>query len=117
MRILGTIVSLVKQERPLAFFSWSGIALMLTGLASGLPVVLEYWRTGLVPRLPSAVLAMGLVMLAFLSFTCGLILDSVARGRREARHLAYLAIPGPQRAVTAGREGGFYSSAPLRAEP
>ena len=93
MRILRTIMGLVKQERPLAFFSCCGLLLLLAGLASGLPVVLDYLRTGLVPRLPSAVLATGLVMLAFLSFTCGLILDSVARGRREARHVAYLAIP------------------------
>ncbi len=93
MRILRTIVSLVKQERPLAFFSWCGLALLLAGLAWGVPVVLEFLRTGLVPRLPSAVLATGLVGLAFLAFACGLILDSVARGRREARHIAYLAIP------------------------
>ena len=93
VRILRTIVGLVKQERPLAFFSWSGVLLLLAGLAWGLPVVLEFLRTGLVPRLPSAVLATGLVGLAFLAFACGLILDSVTRGRREARHIAYLAIP------------------------
>ena len=93
MRILRTIVGLVKQERPLAFFSWCGVLLLLAGLAWGLPVVLDFLRTGLVPRLPSAVLATGLVGLASLSFACGLILDSVARGRREARHIAYLAIP------------------------
>ena len=93
VRILRTIVGLVKQERPLAFFSWCGLALLLAGLAWGVPVVLEFLRTGLVPRLPSAVLATGLVGLAFLAFACGLILDSVARGRREARHIAYLAIP------------------------
>ncbi len=92
VRILRTIVGLVKQERPLAFFSWCGLALLLAGLAWGVPVVLEFLRTGLVPRLPSAVLATGLVGLAFLAFACGLILDSVARGRREARHIAYLAI-------------------------
>ena len=116
-RILRTIVGLVKQERPLGFFSWSGGVLMLAGLAFGLPVVLEYWRSGLVPRLPSAVLAMGLVMLAFLSFTCGLILDSVTRGRREARHIAYLAIPGPRRPVPAAEDQRFRSSALLEAEP
>lgn len=93
VRILRTIVGLVKQERPLAFFSWCGLLLLLAGLALGVPVVLEFLRTGLVPRLPSAVLATGLVMTGFLSFACGLILDSVTRGRREARHIAYLAIP------------------------
>ena len=92
VRILRTIVSLVKQERPLAFFSWCGLVLLLAGLAWGIPVVLNFLHTGLVPRLPSAVLATGLVGLAFLAFACGLILDSVARGRREARHIAYLAI-------------------------
>ena len=54
---------------------------------------MEFLRTGLVPRLPSAVLAMGLELVAFLAFTCGLILDSVTRGRREIKRLAYLAIP------------------------
>ena len=59
----------------------------------GLPVVLEFLHTGLVPRLPTAVLATGLVLLSFLAFVCGLILDSVTRGRREMKRLAYLAIP------------------------
>jgi hypothetical protein len=57
--------------------------------------VLQFLRTGLVPRLPTALLAASLVMLSFLSLACGLILDSVARGRRETKRLAYLAIPGP----------------------
>ena len=62
----------------------------------GAPVVSEYFRTGLVPRLPTAVLATGLMVIAFLSLTCGLILDTVTRGRWEAKRMAYLAIPGPQ---------------------
>ena len=62
----------------------------------GAPVVSEYLHTGLVPRLPTAVLATGLMVLAFLSLTCGLILDTVTRGRWEAKRMAYLAIPGPQ---------------------
>ena len=93
VRILRTIVGLVKQERPLALFCWCGVLLGLASLLFGVPVVLGFLRTGLVPRLPSAVLATGLMMLAFLSFACGLILDSVTRGRREARHMAYLMIP------------------------
>ena len=68
--------------------------LLLAGVGLGVPVVLEFLRTGLVPRLPTAVLATGLVLLSFLSFACGLILDSVARGRKEMKRLAYLAIPG-----------------------
>jgi glycosyltransferase involved in cell wall biosynthesis len=93
-RIVRTIVVLVKDERPLQFFSLSGLVLLLGGVALGVPVVLEFLRLGLVPRLPTAVLATGLVLLSFLSFACGLILDSVGRGRREMKRLAYLAVPG-----------------------
>jgi len=93
LRILRTILILVKEERPLAFFSSVGAVLVLLGMVLALPVVLTFVQTGLVPRLPTAVLAMGLEMIAVLSFACGLILDSVSRGRREAKRLAYLAIP------------------------
>ena len=93
MRILRSIIVLVKDERPLPFFSVVGGALLLAGIGSGIPVVLEFLHTGLVPRLPTAVLATGLVMLSFLAFVCGLILDSVARGRKEMKRLAYLRTP------------------------
>ena len=95
-RILGTIGYLVREERPLVFFAT--IALLFTAVAAliGAPVVSEYLQTGLVPRLPTAVLATGLVVIACLSLTCGLILDTVTRGRWEAKRMAYLAIPGPQ---------------------
>ncbi|HEX5325193.1 MAG TPA: glycosyl transferase, partial [Acetobacteraceae bacterium] len=93
LRILRTIVVLLKEERPLQFFALAGALLALAGAGAGLPVVLEYLASGLVPRLPTAVLATGLVVLAFLSFACGLILDSVARGRKEIKRLAYLAVP------------------------
>ena len=92
-RILNTIIKLVKEERPLQFFSIAGLVLLVLGVLVSLPVLLTYAQTGLVPRLPTAVLAMGFVVVAFLAFTCGLILDSVARGRREAKRLAYLAVP------------------------
>jgi glycosyltransferase involved in cell wall biosynthesis len=92
MRILRLILVLVKDERPLPFFSAAGAALMLLGLALGIPVVLEFLRIGLVPRLPTAIVAASLVALSFLSFACGLILDSVARGRREVKRLAYLGV-------------------------
>ncbi|WP_428395493.1 glycosyltransferase family 2 protein [Lichenicoccus sp.] len=95
IRILRTIVTLVKEERPLQFFSFIGLLLLLGGLLLGVPVVLEFLNTRLVPRLPSAVLATGLMLLSFLSFACGLILDSVARGRKEAKRLSYLAVPAP----------------------
>jgi glycosyltransferase involved in cell wall biosynthesis len=97
LRILRAIVVLVKEERPLQFFASSGLLLLVLGVAAGLPVVLEFARTGLVPRLPTAVLATGLVLLSFLSFAVGLILDSVTRGRREMKRLAYLAVPAPRR--------------------
>jgi hypothetical protein len=88
-------VMLVKDERPLPFFSVCGVILFLVGLGLGIPVVLDFLRTGLVPRLPTAIAAAAGVALSFLSFACGLILDSVGRGRREVKRLAYLAIPGP----------------------
>ena len=93
MRILRTILNLVRDERPLMFFASCGSLAVLAGLLLGLPVVGEFMRTGLVPRLPTAVLAVAFVILGFLSLTCGLILDSVARGRKEAKRIAYLSIP------------------------
>ncbi len=98
-RILRLILVLVKDERPLQFFSAAGALLFVSGLGVGIPVVLEFWRTGLVPRLPTAIVAAAVVALSFLAFACGLILDSVARGRREMKRLAYLGIaerPKPQ---------------------
>jgi glycosyltransferase involved in cell wall biosynthesis len=95
-RILFTIALLVREERPLIFFSGIFVLLALLALLTGTPVVYEYARTGLVPRLPTAILSTGLVLLAFLSLVCGLILDTVTRGRWEAKRMAYLAIPGPQ---------------------
>lgn len=93
VRILRTIVVLVKEERPLQFFSICGLFLAATAILLGVPVVTEFVRTGLVPRLPTAVLATGLGLVAALSFACGLVLDSVARGRKEIKRLAYLSIP------------------------
>lgn len=97
-RILKTIVNLVKQERPLLFFSLLWLVFFLAGTALGIPVVLEFLHTGLVPRLPTAVLATGLVMLSALAVTCGLILDTVALGRREMKRMAYLNHPAPPQA-------------------
>jgi glycosyltransferase involved in cell wall biosynthesis len=94
LKILRTIIMLVKDERPLPFFSLIGLLLLLAGLAIGIPVLSDFLRTGLVPRLPSAVLATGLVLLSFLSLVCGLIMDSVSRGRQEMKRLAYLSVPG-----------------------
>jgi glycosyltransferase involved in cell wall biosynthesis len=94
MRILHSIVLLVKEERPLQFFALIGVLLLLAGFGVALPVIVEFLHTGLVPRLPTAVLSTGLVLLSFLALVCGLVLDTVTHGRREMRRLAYLAIPG-----------------------
>jgi glycosyltransferase involved in cell wall biosynthesis len=96
VRILLTIAALVREERPLIFFSGIFAVLALLSLLVGTPVVLEYVRTGFVPRLPTALLATALMILAFLSFASGLILDTVTRGRWELKRIAYLAIPGPK---------------------
>ena len=95
LRILRTIIILVKEERPLQFFALAALALFLLGVGLAVPVLVDYVRTGLVPRLPTAVLSTGLVLLATLSLACGLILDSVARGRKEIKRIAYLAHPPP----------------------
>jgi glycosyltransferase involved in cell wall biosynthesis len=91
IRILRVIVHLVKEERPLQFFSAIFCTLVLISLALGIPVMVQFLETGLVGRLPTAVLAMGLMILAFLSLFCGLVLDTVTRGRRELKRLLYLA--------------------------
>jgi glycosyltransferase involved in cell wall biosynthesis len=95
-RILFFIVHLVREERPLMFFTILALVFAGTGLVIGAPVVQDYMVTGLVPRLPTAVLATGLMIIAFLSEACGLILDNVTRSRWEAKRMAYLAVPGPQ---------------------
>jgi glycosyltransferase involved in cell wall biosynthesis len=93
MRILRLIVRMVREERPLQFFSTFAVVLALTAIGLATPVILEYFRTGLVPRLPTAVLSTGLMLLSFLSLTCGMILATVTRGRIEAKRLRYLQIP------------------------
>jgi glycosyltransferase involved in cell wall biosynthesis len=98
-RILLTIFRLYRAERPLRFFTVIGAVLALLSLGLGIPVIVTFIETGLVPRLPTAVLSMGLMLLAFLSVSAGLILDTVTRGRREAKLFAYLAqrAPGEER--------------------
>ncbi len=95
VRILITIFQLVKEERPLPFFFAAGIALVVLSVIFGYPVVSEFLETGRVPRLPSAILATGLMLLGFLGFTCGMILDTVTHGRLEMKRLAYLRYSGP----------------------
>ena len=91
IRIARAIVMLVKEERPLSFFSALALLLAAASLALAAPVVATYLDTGLVPRLPTAVLASAVMLLSFLSFACGLILDTVTRGRKEMKRIAYLA--------------------------
>ncbi len=91
-RIFLTILHLVKEERPLQFFASIAAVLFFTAAILGFPLITEFRRTHLVPRLPTGVLATGLMMLSFLSLVCGLILDSVSRGRKEFKQLAYLAV-------------------------
>jgi glycosyltransferase involved in cell wall biosynthesis len=97
-RILRAIVRLVKEERPLAFFSSVAAFLSLAAVALVVPLFITFIETGLVPRLPTAILATGLILVAVLCFACGLILDTVTRGRRELKRMHYLSHPGvPQR--------------------
>ncbi|WP_137177902.1 glycosyltransferase family 2 protein [Roseomonas sp. AR75] len=94
-RILRTIGLLVRRERPLPFFTGVAAVFAMFSLLLAVPVLQTWFDTGLVPRLPTAVLSMGLMLLSFLLLSCGLILDTVTRGRLEARRIAYLAIPAP----------------------
>ena len=94
-RILWTIQRLFRSERPLMFFGVLGLVLALISIGLAVPIFSTYLEEGLVPRLPTAVLSTGLMLLAFLSIACGLILDTVTRGRRELRLLAYLALRAP----------------------
>jgi glycosyltransferase involved in cell wall biosynthesis len=94
-RILWTIIVLVKEERPMQFFSLLAVFIALVSTLLIIPIVLEFIHTGLVPRLPTAVLSMGLMIFAFLNLTCGLVLDTVTRGRREMKRMRYLNIPAP----------------------
>jgi glycosyltransferase involved in cell wall biosynthesis len=91
LRILGTILKLYRSEKPLRFFTAIGVFLTVVSVGLAVPIVITYLEEGIVPRLPTAVLSMGLVILAMLSVSSGLVLDTVTRGRREMKLLAYLA--------------------------
>ncbi len=94
-RILGTMINLLRQEKPAQFFGGAGAILALASMILALPLARTYFQTGLVPRFPTAILCTGLMIIALLTFCCGLILDSVARSRMEARRLAYLRWDAP----------------------
>jgi hypothetical protein len=92
-RILGTILKLYRSEKPLRFFTAIGGLLALVSVALAVPIVITFLEEGLVPRLPTAVLSTGLMIVAMLSISSGLVLDTVTRGRREMKLLAYLSHP------------------------
>jgi hypothetical protein len=94
-RILWTVLKLYRAERPLSLFGAFGVALAVISIGLAIPIFITYVQERLVPRLPTAVLATGLMPLAFLSIACGLILDTVTRGRRELKLIAYLALRAP----------------------
>ncbi len=93
IRIVRLIARLVREERPLEFFSAVAGLLAVAAVLLAVPVIGEYLRTGLVPRLPTALLSTGLMLISFLSLACGLILSTVTRGRMENKRLQYLNIP------------------------
>ena len=93
-RILRMILRLYQLQRPLSFFSWIAGVLAAVAIVIAIPVLITFIETGLVPRLPTAILSTGLMLLASLSLTCGLILDNVTRGRQEMKRLFYLGIEG-----------------------
>jgi glycosyltransferase involved in cell wall biosynthesis len=95
LRILITIVNLYRAERPLLLFSAVGFALAIASIGFAIPIFMTFLEEGIVPRLPTAVLSTGMMLLAFLFGIAGLILDTVTQGRRELRRLAYLAQRGP----------------------
>jgi glycosyltransferase involved in cell wall biosynthesis len=94
-RILRTLLKLYRTERPLPFFGALGLALIIISIGLAIPLIITYVQEGIVPRLPTAVLSTGLMLLAFLSIACGLILDTVTRGRREQKLIAYLTLRAP----------------------
>jgi len=92
-KILWMILVLIKEEKPLPFFSVISACFAAMSVILMLPILAEFLQTGLVPRIPTAVLSMCMMLLGFLSLTCGLILATVTRGRIEMKRLQYLSIP------------------------
>ena len=100
LRILATMLRLFAAERPLVCYGLVSASLVLTATGLGLPLVITWLQTGLVPRFPTAILATGIMLLAALSMLAGLVMDSVTRGRREVKMLAYLREPAIDPSVT-----------------
>ena len=95
-RILRTILTLYRVERPALFYGLIGLLLLVAAVLLSIPLVVTYVHTGLVPRVPTAILVTGMTIVAVLCFFAGLILDTVTRGRREVRRLYYLSLAAPQ---------------------
>ena len=95
LRILWVLFLLAKEVRPFSFFAFWGALAAIVSLILAYPLLVTFVQTGLVPRLPTAVLATGIALLGFLSLGCGIVLDSVSRGRHETKRLRYLEIPAP----------------------
>lgn len=108
-RILLVMLGLFKNERPLAFFGITAGLLALVAIGLAIPIFITFLETGLVPRFPTAILSASIMLAAFLSLVCGLILDTVTRGRREMKRLVYLQTPAPATL----RSRGFVSSSNL----
>jgi len=98
-RILRVMMTLFKNERPLACFGIAAVSLALLSIALAVPIIVTFVETGLVPRFPTAILSASIMLLAFLSLVCGFVLDTVTRGRREMKRLAYLQMPAPLEAL------------------
>ncbi len=109
IRILRVMLALFKNERPLAFFGIAGFVLAAVSIVLSIPLAITYVETGLVPRFPTAILSASIMLLAFLSAVCGLVLDTVTRGRREIKRLAYLQITAPNELLQ-GKTGERSSS-------
>jgi hypothetical protein len=92
---LSTIVKLFKEEKPLLFFSIGFFACNLLAVVLAIPLIETFIETGLVPRLPTGVLCAALALFGAILLTCGIVLDTVTRGRTEAKRFAYLSVPGP----------------------
>jgi hypothetical protein len=95
LRILAKIAMMYRALKPLQFYGTVAAVLLAAGLALGMPVLLTYVETGLVPRLPTAVLAASLIQIGFLGLACGIIIDSVSAMRRELKRMRYLELPAP----------------------
>lgn len=95
-RILKTILKLHILEKPRSFFLTLALGGALAAIVLAVPVLLDYLRTGLVPRLPTLIAATAIALGSLLAATCAVILDGVVAGRNEAKRLVYLSIPAPQ---------------------